>query len=893
MDTRPGSGGNGGTGGGGAGAGIGTGGGTGGGHGYRGVNDNIYQNHPSYNTGNRRHNGVNGNPAENGSTADAMGTLYVYQATGTTVNATGGNAGSPGSGGGRGHGRIDDDDVNYSVSGGGGGGAGGFGGAACNIGTGGPGGGGGGGGAAGAVDYKSSGFYDVTSYGGKGGQNGDGSYAADGAEALTSYLAYQAGWVNSNYEWSSGAANPPSGEVTFGNGGNGGACGSASVCGSAINVEWGWPTQGAGTEADPYLISSTDDWNDFANSVNHGYTFSGKYVKLTNDISVSIPAGDRVSDSDNKPFSGTFLGDGHTITAALAIDGKQGLAPFRCINGATIRDLKVAGTIASNQNHTAGIAGFANGTNTIEDCLVTATLNITSNYAGGIIGHGLNSNTTIQGCAFAGTINGVDVERENIGGIWGWSTSGTPTLLDCLENGTYTNIASMHPMGLQGGSGTITNCYYVNPQVGSPQNACTVSGAVQALTDEEIQPLGEPVATYSTSGINVYANGISYGGNFYYHPDKNIKLTVQGYGNSTENDHWAFIASPVEGSIEPTAVNNLVGTEITTGVYDFDLYRLNPSTVMWENYNNSEHQAGFNIVNGQGYLYATKETKTLVFSGTFNTENSKTVGLSDGFNLVGNPFTKEAYVNRPYYKMNAEGSDIEAVSEYGTTAIPVCDGVVINTTFVDAVTFTTEAPTQQSANNGDLQMTLKKAGLRGNDYQDKAIVSFNESSKLEKFVFNERNAKLYIPQDGNDYAIAFSDKTGEVPLHFKAQETGRYTIGFNFENVKGVRIQLIDKLENNIIDLKAIDNYTFMGSSADSRDRFTLVFTQVETGSIFAYQEGNDIIVNGEGELQVFDMMGRMVMNQYINGVQTVEKPSQSGVYIFRLNEKTQKIVIR
>jgi hypothetical protein len=61
---------------------------------------------------------------------------------------------------------------------------------------------------------------------------------------------------------------------------------------------------------------------------------------------------------------------------------------------------------------------------------------------------------------------------------------------------------------------------------------------------------------------------------------------------------------------------------------------------------------------------------------------------------------------------------------------------------------------------------------------------------------------------------------------------------------------------------------------------------------IFAYQNGNDIVVNGEGELLVFDLMGRMVMNLHVNGVQTVEKPSQCGVYILRLNEKTQKIVI-
>ena len=654
---------------------------------------------------------------------------------------------------------------------------------------------------------------------------------------------------------------------------------------------------GAGTEENPYIISNEHDWNTFAYDVNNGKNYSGKFVRLDADIDISTTVGLR----GDKPFSGTFLGNRHTLTTNISSTttgsgvNEQGVAPFHYINGATIKDLTVAGTIASASYHTSGLVGFADGTNLIENCIVTATLNVSSNYAGGIIGHGLSSNTTIRGCVFAGTINGVGDDRENIGGIWGWSTSGTPTLLNCLENGTYTNIVSMHPMGLQGGSGTITNCYYVNPQVGSPQNACTVSGAVQALTDEEIQPLGEPVATYSTSGINVYANGISYGGNFYYHPDKNIKLTVEGYGTGT--DKWAFIASPVEGSIAPSIVTNLLGTKISDDpvLYNYDLYRLNPTSVMWENYNNQEHQAGFNIVNGQGYLYATKETKTLVFSGTFNTESSKTVELSDGFNLVGNPFVVDAYVSKPFYQMNAEGTEIVPIDSYDTYSpitIPPCYGVVVSATGTDEVTFSTEMPTQQSTNNGNLQMTLTKADVRSDAFQDKAIVSFNADSKLEKFVFNERNAKLYIPQDGNDYAIAFSDKTGEVPLHFKAQETGRYTIGFNFENVKGVRIQLIDKLENNIIDLKAIDSYTFMGSTADSRDRFTLVFTQVETGSIFAYQEGNDIIVSGEGELQVFDVVGRMVETQQINGVQTITAP-QMGVYILRLNGKTQKIVIR
>ena len=191
-------------------------------------------------------------------------------------------------------------------------------------------------------------------------------------------------------------------------------------------------------------------------------------------------------------------------------------------------------------------------------------------------------------------------------------------------------------------------------------------------------------------------------------------------------------------------------------------------------------------------------------------------------------------------------------------------------------------------------MTLTKAGVRSDAVQDKAIVSFNEGSQLEKFVFNEKHAKLYIPQDGDDYAIAFSDRKGEIPLHFKVNETGRYTITFNGTDLNG--ISLIDKFEDKTIDLSVNNSYTFIGSSADSKDRFLLVFKNSEFSDnpeIFAYQNGNDIIVSGEGELQVFDVMGRMVMSQYINGVQTVEKPSTTGVYIFRLNGMGQKIVVK
>ena len=62
---------------------------------------------------------------------------------------------------------------------------------------------------------------------------------------------------------------------------------------------------------------------------------------------------------------------------------------------------------------------------------------------------------------------------------------------------------------------------------------------------------------------------------------------------------------------------------------------------------------------------------------------------------------------------------------------------------------------------------------------------------------------------------------------------------------------------------------------------------------VFVYQNGDDIIVSGNGELKVFDVLGRFVIAQHINGVQRVEKPSATGVYIFMMNGMTQKIVVR
>ena len=165
---------------------------------------------------------------------------------------------------------------------------------------------------------------------------------------------------------------------------------------------------GTGTAEDPYLINNHDDWLLFYWYVNSGTnSYSGQYVKLMSDLTITTTIGLR----DDKPFSGTFLGNGNTLTANLTgtiydldVNNERGTAPFHYIKNATIKDLTITGDTYSTSLYAGGLVGFADGTNLIEGCIVTSTLHLSNRHAGGIIAHGMNSTTTLRNCVFAGTI---------------------------------------------------------------------------------------------------------------------------------------------------------------------------------------------------------------------------------------------------------------------------------------------------------------------------------------------------------------------------------------------------------------------------------------------------------------------------------------------------------
>ena len=380
----------------------------------------------------------------------------------------------------------------------------------------------------------------------------------------------------------------------------------------------------------------------------------------------------------------------------------------------------------------------------------------------------------------------------------------------------------------------------------------------------------------------------------------NVEKDIDGFG--TGSGKWYLIASPWDANnVALSNAENLIDATAE----NYDLFKFDYTNESeWQNYK----QAHFTCLdNGAGYLYAHKDDETVTFKNNAVKRSAAAVEKNiaytnngtqkfNGWNLIGNPFVCNAYINRPYYVMNAEGTELEAVDAYSTTPIAPCTGIMVKATDVDqTVTFNREAPL--TSGNHDNIMIAVKTTERGVNDGDRAIVNFRENDNLEKFVFNAINAKLYIPQDGNEFAVAsMSEDVQMFSLNFKTTTTRRYAISID-ANGDFSYLHLIDKITGDDVDMLLGDTYTFIASPRDNENRFIVKLRYNGANShysddIFAYQNGNEVIVNGEGELQIFDVMGRLIATQHINGVQTVNV-NATGVYIFKLNEKTQKIVVR
>lgn len=141
----------------------------------------------------------------------------------------------------------------------------------------------------------------------------------------------------------------------------------------------------------------------------------------------------------DKPFSGNFDGNGHTISGLNYSGEYAGL--FGYMNNGTISNIKLADSSFANGTASGGICAVNNG-GTIENCAVD-NVAVSGGTAGGICGQ---NSGTITDCFFSGNVS----SDGKYGGICG-SNSGTIKSTVSLYAGAAVG---------ENTNGSITNCLY-------------------------------------------------------------------------------------------------------------------------------------------------------------------------------------------------------------------------------------------------------------------------------------------------------------------------------------------------------------------------------------------------------------------------------------------------
>ena len=501
---------------------------------------------------------------------------------------------------------------------------------------------------------------------------------------------------------------------------------------------------GDGSAKSPYIINTAAHWNQFADDVNGGNTYSGQYFILADDITVTTMVGAGTTGNNAKPFSGTFDGGGHTLTFNhTATEAEGDIAPFRFVKNATIRNLHVAGEINTAYRHVGGLAGRTYGTTHIEGCRVSTVIKSSvegDGTHGGIVAlkpDWSNAHLTIEGCVFDGKILSTGSgATTHCGGFVGYTSYGSLTIKNSIyapaapatsetpvsSQYTFYRFNDKHP-----GTITLTNCYYTQT-LGDVQEKQAHSIGFHEDVDITVVPTGD-VTEYGTSGITGYAGNqcVKYNGTVYAGNEDVVTLTfnhnyvgctVKNYGVAdgggatlTGNDTDGYTLTMADADV-------IIGFSMTgpplyviEGHGTSDSPYIISSTEVWDyivslvNYG-QKYESGTDAENNAIYSeYATayyKLTANIEVTTMMGSESHRFKGHfdGDGKTLTVNYNTDEPYTAPFRY---IEGAEIYNLRVAGTisTSKKFAGGFVANSQNINTMTNCRSSVTINSSVSGD------------------------------------------------------------------------------------------------------------------------------------------------------------------------------------------------
>ena len=221
---------------------------------------------------------------------------------------------------------------------------------------------------------------------------------------------------------------------------------------------------GEGTEENPYLITSTNDFAYLVSQLatydrNYGY---GQFFKQIADIKAPIPnclyQGNAYKSA---PFAGNYDGDSHKILNLTYLGTNGGeqsdaIGLFSILHdGAVIRNLDIEGADIEYPGNCCGLlAGGANGDIRIENITLNGNIKSTKDKVGGLIGYIEGNAQSLAQISIRNVRLGVSFSESGssyIGALIGWAENASIQVEDISSDGIFKNLrGNNHVAGLIG-----------------------------------------------------------------------------------------------------------------------------------------------------------------------------------------------------------------------------------------------------------------------------------------------------------------------------------------------------------------------------------------------------------------------------------------------------------
>ena len=196
---------------------------------------------------------------------------------------------------------------------------------------------------------------------------------------------------------------------------------------------------------------------------------NGNLTENTENLLIWIPIGDNSSN----PFSGTFDGQGHTVSG-IYINSENDYQGLFGYNSGIIKNIEVIESYIKGDSHIGGMCGYNSDYGTISNCYNSGTIN-GNEQIGGVCGHNYG---TISNCYNSGKVNG----SYYVGGVCGYNYG---SISDCYNSGKVNGSYYVGGMCGQSYSGTISNCYYLEDTADGGIYGSDKSGQAEAKTAEQ------------------------------------------------------------------------------------------------------------------------------------------------------------------------------------------------------------------------------------------------------------------------------------------------------------------------------------------------------------------------------------------------------------------------